>query len=197
MFQTNDLAANFEEISENGWTLLPLSEDFLKMVYESLQQRLQQDEFKSAKLSHSNDLFLNIRNDQTYWLNANEDQSLSISEKQILTELEELQIQLKTYFRIHLSEVECHYARYPVGHFYKKHFDTTLENNRRQFSFVIYLNKNWKKSDEGHLIGYAENKILFQVPPKWGQMILFRSNIEHEVEPTQAERLSLTGWFRS
>lgn len=197
MFQTNDLEFYFEKISQNGWALLPLSESFLETLSHEFQFRQIHSEFKNAKLTHSNDLFLNIRNDQTYWLNANEDQSLSISEKQILTELEELQIQLKTYFRIHLSEVECHYARYPVGHFYKKHFDTTLENNRRQFSFVIYLNKNWKKSDEGHLIGYAENKILFQVPPKWGQMILFRSNIEHEVEPTQAERLSLTGWFRS
>ena len=61
---------------------------------------------------------------------------------------------------------------------------------------MLYLNEDWKESDGGHLIGYDQDKVIFRVKPELGQMILFRSDLEHEVMPTQRGRFSLTGWFR-
>ena len=87
-----------------------------------------------------------IRNDFTLWIDdKNWPSGLKPDEIDLLQNfchsLTQIQTELKNYFRLSLNSYETHFAIYPKGHFYKKHVDQTAENNRRHFSFVLYLNE--------------------------------------------------------
>ncbi|MBC7743355.1 MAG: 2OG-Fe(II) oxygenase [Bdellovibrionaceae bacterium] len=195
MLQTIYLETHLQEIADHGWSVLPIDHQWAQSLAEIARARQKQNEFKTASLAGSAELQLTIRNDQTLWLDAKLNDQLKI-EQETLSKLADLQQQLQNFFRIHLSEFECHYAYYETGHFYQRHFDSTEFNNKRIFSFVIYLNDKWQAHDAGELVGYIGQKELFRLPPQIGKMILFRSDIEHEVMPTNRPRWSVTGWFR-
>lgn len=193
---------HLDELSEKRWTLINFDQHQSAALLKSAQQRLQNQQFRQAALASTqkvSDSSLQIRNDEIFWLDAKSD-SLSEAEKAFLHLLETLRFEMKNDLRVALHEVECHFAYYDQGHYYQKHRDTTVQNNKRVFSFVLYLNPEWKDEDGGHLVGYEaaqdSEQILFKIKPELGNMILFHSDLEHEVQPTKRGRFSLTGWFR-
>jgi SM-20-related protein len=200
MFQTTNLILHFEELAEKKWSVLQLDKAFCLELLSSAQKRLTQNKFHQAELAASKKVESQIRNDQILWLDE-QLINISISEKKILNELQFLTNQLKDYFRISLNSFEAHYAFYEKNHFYQRHKDTTSKNNHRIFTFVIYLNHNWTEDDKGEIVGYYDeqktDKILFTIQPKLGTLLLFQSQLEHEVKPTCVSRFSLTGWFRT
>lgn len=189
---------HLDELAEKMWTLIPFDLTQSSALLKNAQHRLQNQEFRQAGLAaiqNITDSSLQIRNDEIYWLDT-KCQNLSEDEKRFLNFLETLRQEIKNEMRVSLTEVECHFAFYNEGHYYQKHRDTTSINNKRFFSFVLYLNENWKDSDGGHLVGYDQENVIFRIKPEIGQMIIFRSDLEHEVMPTLRRRFSLTGWFR-
>lgn len=195
MLQTINLENHLEDLSEHGFTLIPLNPSACRALAKQANTRFKNNVFKDAAVSQSVGPNPQIRNDQTLWLDAKYF-ALTPPETAILSQLEVVMASLRNYFRVSLSEFECHYAVYNSGHFYQRHSDNTRLDNKRFFSFVIYLNENWHDEDGGQLIGYREAKIIFKVKPEIGQMILFKSDIEHEVSLAHRQRVSLTGWFR-
>jgi SM-20-related protein len=199
VLQTINLELHLEEILNSGWTLLDLDLTAIRQLAKLAAERFANASFRMATVSEAKNPLLEIRNDHILWLDAKNLQ-FADAELQILNDLESLKTSLKNYFRIHLSELECHYAIYDPGHFYQRHSDITKYNNQRVFSFVIYLNEDWEEKDSGALVGYKPGQNvteqLFTVLPHAGKMILFKSDIEHEVLKTNRQRLSLTGWFR-
>lgn len=194
MFGTNDLEQLMQKVDDAGWGLTNIDPKFAQLLLERFQLVQQQRLLQQATITQADLLQASaIRNDYTYWL-AKEHHT---TEAQLLDQLDHLLVTLKNYFRISLSQLECHFAFYPPGHFYKKHIDQTRENNKRFFSFVIYLNPNWNTNDGGKLIGYHEDQKIFEIRPSFGNMILFRSHIPHEVEESHGERRSIAGWFRA
>lgn len=194
MFQTINLHRHLNEVVCQGWSLIPIQMDCAYELANQALHRFNLNFFKEASLSQSATPHRQIRNDQILWLDAKQ-LDLAPIELETLNGLEDLKSSLSQYFRIHLSEIECHYAIYEPGHFYHRHQDITQINNKRIFSFVIYLNENWADDDAGELIGYKNNTVLFKIKPQFS-MILFKSDVEHEVKVTNRQRLSLTGWFR-
>lgn len=192
MFRTNDLEQLMQKVDEAGFGTISLPPEVCKTLLARFKDVEQEGLLKSATITQSNDQSKTIRNDFTYWL----EKEHHPTEKNLLDGLDQLLLSLKNYFRISLSHLECHFALYPKGHFYKKHVDQTAENNKRFFSFVIYLNQNWDESLGGKLVGFADDQKIFEVIPHFGQMIVFRSDIPHEVEPSFSERRSIAGWFR-
>ncbi len=192
MFHTNDLEQLMQKVDGFGWGMTSLDPLFANLLLERFQDVQNQGLLQSATITQPTDQATAIRNDLTYWL----EKQHHPTESKVLENLEQVLTALKNYFRISLSHLECHFAFYPPGHFYKKHIDQTENNNKRFFSFVIYLNPNWKTSDGGKLIGYDQEQKLFEVIPHFGEMILFRSDIPHEVETSYNERRSIAGWFR-
>jgi SM-20-related protein len=92
-------------------------------------------------------------------------------------------------------DLECHYAIYPPGTHYRRHLDRSPAGAERVVSLVLYLNEDWNPADGGELKLYTEPGVL--IVPSGGTLVLFVSeSLEHEVLPTRAVRLSLTGWFR-
>ncbi len=203
MFPANDLKKYlekyFSQLNEQNWTLIPVDKILTSKLQDSARTKLKANQFKAAGISGLELPATEIRNDSTFWLDSQSD-SLNEADRKVLICLQELTVLLKDFFRISLTEVECHYAVYQPGQYYKRHRDSTQNDNKRVFSFVIYLNENWAPTDGGQLVGYEngnDNKTAaFSILPELGNMILFKSDFEHEVLRTDRLRYSLTGWLR-
>ena len=187
MFTSNNLDSYFGELSQQKWTLIPIDPVFALKLLKSAKLR----KLRPAGISQGAQIEPHTRGDSIQWLDSH-----TGADDEVLTELELLKSALQEYFRIHLSHLECHYSLYNSGQFYVKHFDNAINDNKRIFSFVIYLNDSWTPADGGQLRAFQNENILFEIEPKLGSMILFRSDIEHEVLTTNCSRYSLTGWMR-
>ncbi len=194
MLIANNLEPFFEKLSQNSWVVLPIDIHLSQQLKEAAIQKA--FKFYEAKTSQNIQTNTQIRSDRILWLDTTQN-DLSAAEQNILTYLTEIQELLRDYFRVGLSQIECHYSHYQRGQFYTTHQDTTLLNNKRLFSFVIYLNEEWTTLDGGALVGYnQDDSELFRLLPISGQMIVFKSDLLHEVQITNRDRYSLTGWFR-
>ena len=101
------------------------------------------------------------------------------------------------------------YMSYPNGGFYRRHIDSypNTPQECRKFSYLLYCNPNWKPSDGGclrlHDDGGAEvapagaRPCYVDVEPRAGTLVVFRSDVPHEVLDTSASRLAIAGWFNS
>jgi SM-20-related protein len=193
MLGTINLETFLLQLSENGWVILDINPEFAQKLKNRLFELKSENLFKPAALAdHLPDQ--TVRNDLTCWI---DEKSVNTTDIELTDSLSKLISELKNYFRLRLTNFETHFAIYPQGHFYKKHTDQKKTDNHRFFSFVIYLNNNWTDSDGGNLCGYNNNQKIFEIKPDIGKMILFKSELVHEVNVSQRERLSLVGWFRT
>jgi SM-20-related protein len=62
-------------------------------------------------------------------------------------------------------------------------------------SAVLYLNTTWETTDGGELVLDLENGTSEKIIPEAGKMVIFLSHLMHEVQVTQRDRMSITGWF--
>lgn len=97
-----------------------------------------------------------------------------------------------------LNDYEFHYAIYTKNSFYRRHKDQFKEDKGRQFSLVIYLNREWGDEDGGSLSLYPDSEEV-RVKPLIGRAVFFKSDrTEHEVHPAlKKSRLSIAGWLKS
>jgi SM-20-related protein len=195
VFSANNLQQYFDELAINDWTLIPVDHALAAKLRKSAEDKFTTQKFKPATLNRSNTPDVSIRSDSIFWLDHNSNH-LNADDKTALEQINNLTSELKEYFRMSLNSSECHYALYQAGHFYKRHQDQTASNNRRVFSFVIYLNEAWNSENGGQLVGYLGSEKIFTIEPLMGHMILFKSELEHEVCKTNKARFSLTGWIR-
>lgn len=115
--------------------------------------------------------------------------------KRYLDLIDSLIQSLNREFYMGVRDFECHYTQYPEGTRYMVHSDRHKHGSHRIVSFVFYLNENWQKSDGGELIVYLENGDKMELLPQAGRLILFRSELLHEVLVTHRVRQSITGWM--
>lgn len=187
MFTANNLEPYFEKLSEKSWVILPVELSLAAELLVSAQKK--QSEFRPATTSRLLQPEPALRSDRILWLDE--------GNSGVLDALQKLKSDLRNYFRVGLESIECHYSVYEPGQFYVRHRDITEQQNRRIFSFVIYLNPEWGPQDGGHLVGYGPDEtVLFNITPLAGQMILFKSELEHEVQKANRTRYALTGWIR-
>jgi SM-20-related protein len=111
--------------------------------------------------------------------------------------LSKLMLQLNRDLFLCLKQFECHLAKYPVGSFYRRHYDKHTEGSSRVFTFIFYVHEQWSESDGGELVIYDKNnELITKISPMSGSFVGFLSDqFPHEVLPAQRERRSLTGWM--
>ena len=96
-----------------------------------------------------------------------------------------------------LEDFQGHFALYPSGATYARHFDRLVGSDVRAISAALYLNDDWIETDGGKLRIYTGGGASEDVLPQGGRLVAFVSErFEHEVLPAQRERLSFTGWYR-
>ncbi len=190
----------FDHIGRHHWAMRDgaLSQGMLEEVLRE-HQKHQKDYSKAGvgrRTTGDQRSFLqdDIRSDHIFWI-KNSDITWHLVDR--------LRILLQNQLRVSLKDFESHFTIYNPGGKYERHLDqftksTHSLNPIRLFSFVLYLNQNWKPSDGGELKIYDQDLNHLQtVAPILGRLIVFRSDtIPHEVSATLSPRYSLTGWMR-
>lgn len=132
-----------------------------------------------------------IRGDYIQWLDKNSEEPII---HQFLDEIHQLKDYLNQTCYLGLKDFETHFAIYPENTFYKRHVDRFQQNAHRVLSFVLYLNINWQQGDGGELALYLDDETQI-IEPLAGRLLLFRSEMEHEVLLAHKPRYSVTGWM--
>ena len=180
-----------------------IASEYLQKLSDYVQKKYQESNFKKASIGRGVGEKVSElqRGDYILWLNPADDNETVVY---FLKFLDELKLILNTEFFLSLKEVESHVTVYPAGAQYEKHVDQfkgqALLKNERKISFVLYLNKEWKKGDGGELVLYkpeTPEQPLLQIEPLWGRLVYFMSDqFPHEVLTTgEHNRVSLTAWF--
>lgn len=93
-------------------------------------------------------------------------------------------------------------ARYADGARYVRHSDVGPQTPDRRLTVIYYMNQHWQQDHGGVLRLYlpvrsrSQSSIEpFDVAPLFDRLLVFRSEIEHEVLPSAAPRLALSGWI--
>jgi SM-20-related protein len=135
-----------------------------------------------------------IRGDSICWITP----PLMPAEKALLKRLEYLRLELNREAQLGLFELELHYAWYPPGAGYARHVDQPQGRAQRQVSLVLYLNESWTPAAGGELRMFDAAGGHRDIEPIAGRLVHFLTpGREHAVLPTQSDRLSISGWFRT
>ena len=100
------------------------------------------------------------------------------------------------HFNIALDEVEApQFLAYRVGDFFVRHADRDRAgSNRRAVSVIVFVNDDY----EGGGLKFIGDDVAITITPTAGQLIAFRSDVLHEVEPvTRGLRFTVVSWFLS
>lgn len=91
---------------------------------------------------------------------------------------------------------EAHYACYPVGFGYQWHSDNPAGRDERVISAVLYLNDDWSDSDGGALEIVDKHGIHHNVMPVANRLVIFDSDLQHQVQIAHRQRYSIATWMR-
>jgi len=134
-----------------------------------------------------------IRGDFVSWLEAPQRDA----EQRLLAKLDDLRVDLNRALMAGLEDFQGHFAVYPPGAAYARHFDRLVGSDVRAISTALYLNDDWRPEHGGCLRIYTGGGRSEDVMPLGGRLVAFQSDrFEHEVLPSSRERMSFTGWFR-
>ena len=140
----------------------------------------------------------NVRSDRVCWFDRSGDAQLGVAPGAhvalFLARVDRLMAHLNSTCFLSLRTVECHAACFEAGAFYAAHRDAFSGDDRRVISYCYYLNDGWTEADGGCLrLQGAPDR---DVAPLLDRLVVFRSaDVVHQVLPTSALRLSLTGWL--
>ncbi len=91
---------------------------------------------------------------------------------------------------------EAHYACYPIGFGYQWHSDNPAGRDERVISAVFYLNDDWEATDGGALEVVDKHGIHHEVMPVANRLIIFDSDLQHQVQIAHRQRYSIATWMR-
>lgn len=160
-------------------------------AYRSLTAEAEQQAYRDAQITDG--LQQDIRSDGIAWIE--QETAEQAQGNQFISKLEQLATELNQAFYVGIRRTEAHFARYSAGKFYAKHVDNPKGSDNRVFSCVFYMNDQWQADDGGELIIYidsGEQRLL----PMGNRMVVFDSNLAHEVKPAKRTRLSIACWLR-
>lgn len=200
MSQAETFDAIVDDLSTRGYSVSEglLSSTHVAALAEVALTRQQDGAMMQARTGKLKTEDESLRGDSIAWLDENSQETPII---ECLAAFDALRRTLNEQLFMNLHEVESHFAIYPPGAVYRKHLDQfAVGPQSRQLSLVLYLNESWLPANGGelrlHLDGPENGRI--DISPTQGRLVLFvSSRFWHEVLPSNRQRLSLTGWFRT
>lgn len=195
---TDRFAQAAQSLLERGWWVgeRALDERLVERLRADLEVLIAEDRLHRAGIGRDSDYHLDrsIRSDRVFWLTRQRP-----VQREFLERMAALRLSLNRELFLGLFEFEAHYAHYPPGARYRRHYDSFRGAANRVVSTVAYLTDNWRPGDGGELVIYAEDseEILATIAPRAGTFVLFLSEeVPHEVLPSQTDRIGIAGWFR-
>ena len=192
-----------QEIYSNSYVVVDnfVDEAFRMALLKEQTDLLNQGQFTKAAVGKGDQkqVRAEIRSDEVLWMDAT---SLSPLQAIFWEKVVEVQQVLNRRCFLGLKSFEGHFARYPIGSFYKRHLDQFHAVPHRIVTLILYLNESWTEADGGQLRMYFPqedgSERVEDVLPLGGRLVVFLSEeIPHEVLPTHKERISITGWLRN
>lgn len=193
------LTGLLEDLFRQGWAVA--GGFFEPALIEALAGELQAleaaDRLRAARIGRgeARRLARRVRGDRIHWLDGG-----SEAQRCFLARMESLRRAVNRRLLLGLFDFECHYALYPPGARYAKHYDNFAGGGPRRLSTVAYLNRRWRPGDGGLLRIYdpdAPLRVIAEVEPRAGTLVCFLSErFPHEVTEARAPRASVVGWFR-
>jgi len=192
-----------QEIYSNSYVVVDkfVDEAFRKALLKEQIDLLNQGQFTKAAVGKGDQkqVRAEIRSDEVLWMDP---AALSPLQAIFWEKVAEVQQVLNRRCFLGLKSFEGHFARYPIGSFYKRHLDQFHAVPHRIVTVILYLNESWTEADGGQLRMYFPQEDgrerIEDVLPVGGRFVVFLSEeIPHEVMPTQKERISITGWLRN
>ncbi len=173
-----------------------LEPSFVQALLDNLSALREQEALRRAGVGRETAFRVrpDIRGDRIRWLSRSDP-----VQARFLDQMERLRLALNRYLFLGLFEFEAHYAHYPEGAGYKRHFDSFRGAANRVISLVAYLNSDWQPAHGGELVLHnnAEACVVETIAPHAGRLVLFLSEeVPHEVRPSRRDRFSIAGWFR-
>lgn len=187
-----------EQLAEHGWCIMAnfIDAHHVRQLAAEAEYLHQSDQLTPAGIGQGGHRTLrpSLRGDSIHWL---QDTPESPAQQDFLSRMETLRQAANRELQLGLFELECHFARYPVGAGYAKHLDVFQQDSRRTLSAICYLNENWLPEHGGQLRMELEDGNSIEVLPEGGTLVCFLSHrFPHEVLPATRPRLSITGWFK-
>ncbi len=170
--------------------VLVLDEVFGAEAVFALQHESGFVQYKEAHLTHGQRQSV-IRGDSIRWI----DEACPVG-MAYLGAIDELGRYFNEMLYVGIRSSEAHYACYPAGFGYQWHQDNPKGRDERVISAVFYLNDDWQDSDGGHISVVDKTGKTVQLSPKLNRLIIFDSNLLHQVEITHRQRFSIATWLR-
>ena len=192
-----------QEIYSNSYVVVDnfVDESFRKALLKEQTDLLNQGQFTKAAVGKGDQkqVRAEIRSDEVLWMDPT---ALSPLQAIFWEKVAKVQQVLNRRCFLGLKSFEGHFARYPIGSFYKRHLDQFHAVPHRIVTVILYLNESWTEADGGQLRMYFPqedgSERVEDVLPLGGRLVVFLSEeIPHEVLPTHKERISITGWLRN
>ena len=179
-----------DDLNEFGFALIDdvYSNDYVQTLAHECTSHLA--EFRAAGVQ--NGIVSHIRSDHILWIGEQQ----PIAQQHIHT-LEQLSQILNQAFYLGIKQVEAHFACYNTGEFYALHRDNPQQKNDRMISTVFYLHQHWQADWGGQLRLQDKQGQWHIIEPTPNRLVIFQSDLLHEVLLSKQQRLSITAWLRS
>lgn len=180
-----------DDLDHLGFTLINMAyddEDIQKKLTSECLNNL--SHFRQAAIQ--NGVQTQIRSDHILWLDEQD-----LIAKHHINSLQALVLLLNRHLYLGIQQIEAHYACYKTGDFYALHRDNPQQKNDRVISTVYYLHEEWQPDWGGQLRIQDKQNNWHLIDPKPNLLVVFQSDLLHEVIKTTHQRLSITAWLRS
>ena len=177
-----------DKLIEDGFIVV--DNCFDTAFFNALQQESGLIAYQAANLTHG-ERITDIRGDSTRWIDAHCPVGMVY-----LQAIDSLAQFFNQTLYTGIRQSEAHYARYPVGFGYQWHSDNPQGRDERVISAVFYLNDNWGEQDGGEILLIDKHDNLQKLLPQANRLVVFDSNLQHQVAITQRVRFSIATWLR-
>jgi len=177
-----------DKFVDDGWMVI--DEVFENKALLALQSESGFIEYRDAELT-AGIRVSDIRGDRIRWITEN-----FFAGYYYLQSINALAALFNQSLFAGIRHSEAHYACYPVGFGYQWHSDNPAGRDERVISAVLYLNDDWSDSDGGALEIVDKHGIHHNVMPVANRLVIFDSDLQHQVQIAHRQRYSIATWMR-
>ena len=197
VLQLSDFTVNWEgqltdmqldKLAFEGWIVI--DNVFNEEALLALQAESGFIDYRDAELTAGVRLS-HIRGDKIRWINKD-----FFAGFYYLQSINELARVLNRTLYTGLRHSEAHYACYPIGFGYQWHSDNPVGRDERVMSAVFYLNDDWQATDGGAVEIVDNHGVHHEVMPLANRLIIFNSDLQHQVQIAHRQRYSIATWMR-